>query len=972
MGQRIQTHSMASRLPFSLQVLNICLMGCEHANISGKGCVVSFELKPQSDKTDLKISVRGFLSSLLHLGAGSMAAMAAQPNLSVNLISQAISNAIDSVNLNRLPEGVFFDLLSVTSEIAIAELCRELHRQDAEPAMVQAYLDHLAPMTGEKLKERLDIDYESEDPYTLIAQPFETQLFGWYKEALNLHNPLGFDPCTSFWVAALRVAQEFSDKIQSLIDQPPAMRKISDARLALANHIRWIETSHYAPLFSGASDGGFDFCADDIFVEVPMYRPVTPGESPLENLNDKECDRFTALILDLVKEQPTMSVAGVANQDEAWITLRGGPGSGKSTQMRRTALQLSRQLARYSAAVLYLPLQDVVVDVDTKEILVSKRILRSQKVFETLDAAQVSKKVLFLDGVDELGGGSSAAAQVKALCHLLRDRQKLDEDLYIVMAGRDSAMQTYLGLGYESEYRQLRMWHLCKPPKLRPDEVPDLFVDAPDLSVKLWARLCQSSQGTPNYLVSEAFLQPENPLAEIRPEPLLLVLAFRLALRQSAKPEADQPLSEVLFKTKGELFEELFRYVQIPDHRPRDPTGPFAYVEELEFDRYLDLIGCLALAANRAAGGRTGNLADAIDIARSLDMETAFRKALQIEGMSNDLAPGDTVKMMSVFYYQRTSCGDPANIQYEFTHKSFGDYLCARSILRAFGEAFKDYGKRDFSDKAWICTVFGTTFSSDIYDWMLQIAPNLVKPVSSDSLFYDPAEKFLKRILNGELENALSVASSVRSVLNSEVACRLHAMAAFSDNQCLQQTGVEKDEQGSRLVEDYAGESLWFQKAEALISEIVDCDLPAELISNRNIGDSQEGSIVTLSDLTMNGRLQKSKFFGATFYRIRFEQMDVRDCEFIDCEFLECSFSDVTFGSGTYEECAFAGCYFSADEEIESSICQVTGALFKECVFNHTYMAKLRVYSGKFLDCQFAETCMLDPTIINESSEPAG
>src|SRR5215213_9917721 len=382
-----------------------------------------------------------------------------------------------------------------------------------------------------------------------------------------------------------------------------------------------------------------------------------------------------------------------ADLQDAIRVISGGPGSGKSSFARVFASGVAQSHSR--TRVLFVPLHLI----DASKDLVEEvgRFVREDGVLlgNPLDPESPESHLLVIfDGLDELASQGKAAADiargfVREVEKTVERRNQQVVRLRVLLSGRELVVQEN-----ESEFRRPRQI-LNLLPYFTPvsTEYENDVVVHDEVEYEDPAKLLQRDarqEWWKNYgeLTGKNFegLPKElnrDDLTEITAQPLLNYLVALSFTRDKLDFSKDINLNSI--------YADLVTAVYERGYEKGRAFGPIRHMTLEQFSRVLEEIGLAAWHGD----GRTTTVREieehcqASGVGRMLD---DFKEG----------AEAGVTRLLAAFFFrqygQRTS-GDPTFI---FTHKSFGEYLAARRVVRAMERVSRDLERRASSpDEGW-------------------------------------------------------------------------------------------------------------------------------------------------------------------------------------------------------------------------------------------------------------------------------
>ena len=374
--------------------------------------------------------------------------------------------------------------------------------------------------------------------------------------------------------------------------------------------------------------------------------------------------------------------------DNAVRVITGGPGSGKSSSVRRFAAHMAQQEVGLNAV--YVPLHLFDYQGRVEEALDhfctqhQPRLpdgLLAPPAHADMDTDQPHRERLLLifDGLDELAKSGNVGAE--AASDFVVAIQKLIEicgnsrQLAVLFCGRPIAVSqsTQRTIADRHVFHLLPYVASAEDKKRLRDPLTLLDHDQRD---EWWQRYGKS-KGTDEAGLPDELKNKGDDFDEITAEPLLnYLIALTYGRAQSGTSDLDLSgdinLNEVYQDMLKGVWER--RYADADRiHPEQDGRRIHPAVKPLKQKEFEHLLEDIALAAWHSAGR-----------AASLDQVLAHlddqQKSL-IDTLSDDARSG-VLKLFLGFYIQSRRMG-PGQELFEFTHKSFGEYLTARRLQAA-------------------------------------------------------------------------------------------------------------------------------------------------------------------------------------------------------------------------------------------------------------------------------------------------
>ena len=349
------------------------------------------------------------------------------------------------------------------------------------------------------------------------------------------------------------------------------------------------------------------------------------------------------------------------NRDDSLRVVSGGPGSGKSSFAKILAAELAE---KQTLPVLFIPLHHFSLNDDL--IPAVANFVRDDPYLRgnPLDPKDGQKRLLIIfDGLDELsmqGKAADAAAQefVEEVIRTLNKYNNGSIQWQALVTGRELAVQANT-----SRLRKSCQILHALPYHLDEHEIKG-YADSKRLLEKDqrndWWRLYGKAKGK-DYkgLPTELAIDHLQPITR---EPLLNYLISLSFERERIIFDDNISLNTIYY----DLLEAVYDR-QYEDHKH---SGS----KHLEFKDFLRVLEEIALAVWHG-NGRTASAAYLVQRCKESRLDR------YLEAFSSDAKSG-VVRLLTAFYFREFGKDDSGDQTFEFTHKSFGEYLTARRIVK--------------------------------------------------------------------------------------------------------------------------------------------------------------------------------------------------------------------------------------------------------------------------------------------------
>ena len=364
--------------------------------------------------------------------------------------------------------------------------------------------------------------------------------------------------------------------------------------------------------------------------------------------------------------------------DDALRIISGGPGSGKSSFCRVFAADH----AQIGHRVIYIPLHDI-EPVEHLETAIGRYVQAAGFFTHNPAGAGDGEEslLIILDGLDELAMQGQAAidAARSFLRSVERDlavRNRTRSRWRILITGRDVLVQATAADGHASQILEVLPYYTADMPH-------DVYLD-PEKRLLAdqrneWWKLYGDATGRDYEAIPLELKRDE--LDAVTSQPLLnYLVAFSFARN---KIDFRNPVSV------NEIYAELVSAVYERTYARRHPS-----VDGLSRDEFLRVLEEIALATWHG----TGRAASIAEIGQYCERSGLSRLLTRF---TQDASSG-VVRLLTAFYFRQQGHYALGEQVFEFTHKSFAEYLAARRIIQSLDRIATELDVRDSSfDRGW-------------------------------------------------------------------------------------------------------------------------------------------------------------------------------------------------------------------------------------------------------------------------------
>ncbi|MEE7627572.1 pentapeptide repeat-containing protein [Methylobacter sp. Wu8] len=414
------------------------------------------------------------------------------------------------------------------------------------------------------------------------------------------------------------------------------------------------------------------FSLQNVYVPLRAYYEEKPKEAKGRSI-EIEKSETTRHVVDLQTELAHW-VQNFKAEDAVRL-ISGGPGCGKSSFSKMFAIHVAEQTG---VKVLFIPLHLFDLTADLVDA-VGRFVNQSRYlVGNPLDAKEGENRLLVIfDGLDELSMQGKAAAQVaqEFIDEVLRKldhfaAQKLQRQ--VLISGRDLVVQANA-----NKFRQPKqILHVL--PYFVPEKEREHYQDIQNLldedQRQIWWKNYGAVSGK-NYQFMPENLSGDN-LTEITCWPLLNYLVALSYERQQLDFNSDTSLNLVY----QDLLEAVYERQYEGCNRRHQGTG------NLNFANFCRILEEIALAIWHGDGRTT-----TVDYIQTRCKQSSLQRYLE---EFQEGAERGVTRLLTAFYF-RQSGEIKGERTFEFTHKSFGEYLTACRIVRMLEKVCQQIQRHD-------------------------------------------------------------------------------------------------------------------------------------------------------------------------------------------------------------------------------------------------------------------------------------
>jgi len=605
-----------------------------------------------------------------------------------------VTDALASVRISQDCGEVAWLLIQRSLSQALHDLLEEnepLIYRDADNPLVILSRRGLPPDDPDAVTARLDLSLEQSEitidenffrsPRALpLLEHFKTPFRQWLElfglnaaEADSIANRL-----PSYFVHALneqwRARPEDYNCLKEAFDTP--FTKAGAAEQAWQSYAALLQKQVDEPMFVEA------FSLKQVYVPLRAYYFEKTAATDKETRLDPRAAEATdakRIVIDLQQELDSW----LANNDpsDAVRVISGGPGSGKSSFTKMLAAKLAEQNTR---RVLFIPLHLLELSDDLEEAV--RKFIRYLDPALTNPLAPEENAVpslIIFDGLDELAMQGKIAAELaqQFVREILRKTDRLNvrpSRLKVLISGRELAIQSNT-----SDFkRPKQILHVL--PYFVSEASRREYTDAQNLleqdqRQQWWSNYGKVSGNNYEGLPKEL---DRDELSEITSQPLLNYLVALSFTRGEVDLATESNLNVIYRDLLKAVYERGWA-----GGRNLALRG----IEEDKFVRWLEEIAVAAWHGD----GRTTTLEE-------IKSHTESGGGADLLNLFEEGADKGITRLLMAFYFRRAGVRESGEKTFEFTHKSFGEYLTAKRIVRLLRDMHEELERhRENVDKGW-------------------------------------------------------------------------------------------------------------------------------------------------------------------------------------------------------------------------------------------------------------------------------
>lgn len=628
-------------------------------------------------------------------------------------------------------------------------------------------------------------------------------------------------------------------------------------------------------------------------------------------------------------------------KDNALKIISGGPGYGKSTILKNVASILARE----GKNVFFIPLHLLNLNEDIDGAL--NRYFEDDQFFRSNPIVNTHKNILIFDGLDELVMQGNAWAE-KAKSFLARLRQKIElvnkfsRNLMVIASGREIIVdqcRSELDDNGKQDIIQLLPYYISEELSHKEDLKNTINSDlrSTDQRNEWWHKFSsQTRKEIPYYIYDKK-------LEDLTTLPLLNCL-LAIAIQSGFEYTRTTDLNRV--------YAALIRSVYLKEY-PGEKRKKC--IIKISFEEFLDIMSEIAYCA-WLNNGRDVNV---LTVQKHLE-ETG--KLSIFKRLCSDLREGLN-SLFVLFYFRSADVCDFQSQVFEFTHKSFTEYLTSINLSKTFTSLCKLYTSED-SDKEKVIDRMKQLFSRK--DTMHDIKTFVSNELNEgDKDIENFVISFIKNTFSNDAVKGYGTMNSYDSyywvleefllfVYNKNIGKNVSHKIQIKDEHSLKYFLSRREYKTSLCFMEFCQQDCTCAVVESYFFGQVD------LIHSYF-------KMIQMADTSF----ENSTFTNVTFFRSELKNCVIQDCTLKNGVFKNVVFKDLKINGSTLECVFFEDISFGSSKVTNSIFDSCTfkdihywGSLFSNCTFKHidftnvsfhtSYLISKKLSGNKFVNCKMS------------------
>ena len=419
------------------------------------------------------------------------------------------------------------------------------------------------------------------------------------------------------------------------------------------------------------------FSLSQIYVPLRAYYIEKIDDNEITDTTLSSMEKSRRIVVDLQTELDNW--VDRADQRDAIRVVSGGPGSGKSSFARMYAANRAATYPHHR--VLFIPLHQFDPKSDLRsgiqDFIQYGRLL----THNPLDPDSMERLIIIFDGLDELAmqgkiGTETARDFIEEVERTVRNYNTQQLRLQILLTGREVVVQANASKFRKDEQVLYVLPYFVSEREHEPQYGSSKYEDSQSLleadQRQLWWQRYGTATGR-GYEEMPVELQRRD-LDDITTQPLLNYL---VALSYT---HGELNFSEQV--NLNEIYADLLKAVYERDYA----GGIHRVVQDMPLSNFIRILEEIGLATWHG-DGRTTTISELQARCKSAGLVRL------LEDFEEGAAAG-VARLFTAFYFRQHEAHREGERTFEFTHKSFGEYLTARRVVRAISRMHSELTRR--------------------------------------------------------------------------------------------------------------------------------------------------------------------------------------------------------------------------------------------------------------------------------------
>ncbi|WP_242056467.1 pentapeptide repeat-containing protein [Nostoc sp. FACHB-152] len=572
----------------------------------------------------------------------------------------------------------------IQAMLSLLEENRSLLFEEPNPSDIES-LDNYLNESLASQELRIDQDFFNNPKDLPIIKTIQGAFGSWLQYFIRntIQAQTISDRLPTYFIFALHQEwAEHPDKYACLkaeVDTP--FTQANEQERSWLRYAAWLQKQVAEPIFDET------FGLEKVYIPLRAYYkvPIKPQKDSYSYRQHQEAEKFEQVVVDLKTELEAW-LKEAAPQDAIRV-ISGGPGSGKSSFAKIFAAE---QAAKGEIQVLFVPLHRF--EVEDNLVNAVGEFVKANGFLQhnPLEDNDKSRLLIIFDGLDELAMQGKLGAEV-AKQFIQKVERKLDNSnqretcVQVLITGRELIVQANTNQFDKSAQGILHILPYFLPEKEKSNYKDKNKLLEPDQRQSWWQKYSQAKDKQYNGL-PEALDQGK--LIEITAQPLLNYLVALSYDRGEVEFSENSNLNTIYADLLKAVYERRWG-----DKQKHPIAQEFSIADDEEFALILEEI---ALACWHGDGRTTTVNKIEKKCGTNTHINQLFREYQQA-------AEAGVTRLLTAFYFRQSGVKEQEKT-FEFTHKSFGEYLTARHIVRELSwihEQLEERQKDRYHRKGW-------------------------------------------------------------------------------------------------------------------------------------------------------------------------------------------------------------------------------------------------------------------------------